>query len=223
MFFLIVDDELDLDAWKRNLEYEFPGAVVHTAASTDEAREAITFAERREFGYDVVILDFKLPPTRDGTPVLDLETRQRVQESVATRRAVVFHITAYPDDPGIREWVRQQKQLNPSLVEPCPIDKNDTLNWAPKLMDGIRRAIYENRVESRLDLLLGGAGSGGTLARRARGVVGAPFSVTQELSALTTDIEKHWDYLSKGLQNRCREVFHKAGTSKPDPIGEDGQ
>jgi hypothetical protein len=204
MNFLIVDDELD-ESLKRTLEHEFPGSIVHIARSTEEARARLDFAERRGFGYGVVILDFMLPRTCGETKtVLDVETRQRVNKSVASRGAAVFHITAYGDDSEIRAWVKAERERNPLLAEPFPIDKCDPF-WVSKLLDAIRRVVYESRVEQRLQLLFG-SGAAMPLVR-PRSQVCVSGSTTHEICGLAQDVEEHWEYLSEGVRNRLRQIF----------------
>ena len=216
MNFLIVDDEVDLDTMKRALETEYPGSVVHTARSTGELRDLLALAEKRSFVYGLVVLDFKLPPTVGGVPVVDLESRQLVQQSPATAGATVFHMTAYKEDAAIQEWVRAQRELNPTMAEPFPIDKNDLL-WTKKLYEAIRRVVYETRVSVRLARLFQGDHAESPAVARLRAAALPSASRGQELSALIRDIELHWRYLSAGLRNRVCQIFPVT----PDPDGPD--
>jgi len=215
MNFLIVDDEVDLDTMKRTLETEYPGSVVHTARSTGELRDRLTLAEKRGFVYGVVVLDFKLPPTVGGDPVVDLESRQLVQQSPATAGATVFHMTAYQEDAAIQEWVRAQRDLNPSMAEPFPIIKKGV--WTEKLYEAIRRVVYETRVSVRLARLFEGDHAESPAVARLRAAALPSASRGQELSALIRDIELHWRYLSAGLRNRVCQIFPVT----PDPDGPD--
>jgi CheY-like chemotaxis protein len=207
--FLIVEDRLDnLNSMKEYLEREFPGALIHTAQTTEAAADILNRAEKAGLAYNVVILDFKLPPRKGMDAVIDLDTRRRVQTSAATEGAAVFHITGFGDDPAIQEWVREERLRNPLAPEPFPINKGDkTRLWTETLYEAIRRVVYESRIMGRMVRLFGEQVGRQPSSAARWSALPDSLSTTQDLSALARDIELHWPYLSEGVRKRVRRVF----------------
>jgi hypothetical protein len=189
----------------------FPGSVVHTAKSTEDALMRIAYAEKCGFSYGIVILDFKLPETAQSRVAkLDLKTRQAVRDSPATHGAAIFSISAYLAEPEIQRWIQDEKRQNPLMIEPISVEKGS--DWVDQLVEKIRQVVYETRVEQRLNLLFGSGTAPSAQVNRAhalhsRGGAATAYSATQEINALAQDIEEHWSYLSPGLRGRVRRIF----------------
>jgi len=113
---LIVEDEIviamDLEAQMRKLGFDVCGV-------TSNAREALSLA--MEDPPDLAIMDIYLNGTRDG-----IEVARQIRSLFAT--PVIF-ITAYGDDDGLMERIRQY--LPEAIVLPKPLYGNrlaDTIN-----------------------------------------------------------------------------------------------
>ena len=113
---LIVEDEiliaLDLEAQMRKLGFD-------VCEVTSNAREALSLA--MEDPPDLAIMDIYLNGTRDG-----IEVARQIRNLFAT--PVIF-ITAYSDDDGLMEQIRQY--VPEAIVLPKPLYGNrlaDTIN-----------------------------------------------------------------------------------------------
>jgi len=113
---LIVEDEIviamDLEAQMRKLGFDVCGV-------TSNAREALSLA--MEDPPDLAIMDIYLNGTRDG-----IEVARQIRSLFAT--PVIF-ITAYGDDDGLMERIRQY--VPEAIVLPKPLYGNrlaDTIN-----------------------------------------------------------------------------------------------
>ena len=113
---LIVEDEIliamDLEAQIRKLGFDVCGV-------TSNAREALSLA--MEDPPDLAIMDIYLNGTRDG-----IEVARQIRNLFAT--PVIF-ITAYSDDDGLMERIRQY--VPEAIVLPKPLYGNrlaDTIN-----------------------------------------------------------------------------------------------
>jgi len=113
---LIVEDEIviamDLEAQMRKLGFDVCGV-------TSNAREALSLA--MEDPPDLAIMDIYLNGTRDG-----IEVARQIRSLFAT--PVIF-ITAYGDDDGLMERIRQY--VPEAMVLPKPLYGNrlaDTIN-----------------------------------------------------------------------------------------------
>lgn len=113
---LIVEDEIliamDLEAQIRKLGFDVCGV-------TSNAREALSLA--MEDPPDLAIMDIYLNGTRDG-----IEVARQIRNLFAT--PVIF-ITAYGDDDGLMERIRQY--VPEAIVLPKPLYGNrlaDTIN-----------------------------------------------------------------------------------------------
>ncbi len=113
---LIVEDEIliamDLEAQMRKLGFDVCGV-------TSNAREALSLA--MEDPPDLAIMDIYLNGTRDG-----IEVARQIRDLFAT--PVIF-ITAYGDDDGLMDRIRQH--VPEAIVLPKPLYGNrlaDTIN-----------------------------------------------------------------------------------------------
>jgi CheY-like chemotaxis protein len=124
---LIVEDEIliamDLEAQIRKLGFDVCGV-------TSNAREALSLA--MEDPPDLAIMDIYLNGTRDG-----IEVARQIRNLFAT--PVIF-ITAYSDDDGLMERIRQY--VPEAIVLPKPLYGNrlaDTINRLEQDKAGARR------------------------------------------------------------------------------------
>lgn len=203
--FLVVEDEVA--HYKPIVEFltdEFPGCRVDHARSIAEAARRLREAEDQNLTYKVAVLDFRLPRRRgDATEEVDLETRKAVVTSPATEEAAVFHITGYANDEEIRRYIQEKRLDRPNLPYPFLIEKKG--EWTEVLYRAIRRLVHGERIAARLDRLFSPRGGRGGSSQRAD--LPATGSLTQEMNALTRDVELHWPYLSESLQERVRQLF----------------
>jgi len=204
---LIVDDRpYTLKQLRDYLAHEFPYAVIHTAATVKDALALIEEAERKGIRYKITILDFRLPRDFGESPEIDTTLRRRLRESTS-REAVVFHVTAYPDSPEIARYLLEEQALYPSSGRSTLISKLSDESWTEKLYEAIRKVIHNDRITERLDRLFGTGSQqlpAGPLSPRAGA---AEPNTTQELAALTDDIEAHWRYLADSTRKRIERLF----------------
>lgn len=103
---LIVEDEIviamDLEAQMKKLGFDVCGL-------TSDAREALSLA--MEEPPDLAIMDVYLQGARDG-----IEVARQIRDLFATR---VIFITAYSDDEGLMDRIRQQ--VPEAIVLPKPL------------------------------------------------------------------------------------------------------
>jgi CheY-like chemotaxis protein len=103
---LIVEDEIviamDLEAQMKKLGFDVCGL-------TSNAREALSLA--MEEPPDLAIMDVYLQGARDG-----IEVARQIRDLFATR---VIFITAYSDDEGLMDRIRQQ--VPEAIVLPKPL------------------------------------------------------------------------------------------------------
>ncbi len=205
MFILLVEDQLHTQRLLGDLlRREFPGIIVHTATTVDEAHETLAASGRLGIRYRIAILDFKLPRSKGDQPETETDLRRHLLESTSSD-AWVFHITAYPDDPEIQHYLMGVLQ-DPKGARPVMISKLDS-SWPEKLLAILRPVVHGSRIELQTNQLFPLSPSDRPGFRpRARAISIA--DPTHELAALIRDVEKHWQYLDTELQARLRSIFH---------------
>ena len=118
---LIVEDEIviamDLEAQMKKLGFDVCGL-------TSNAREALSLA--MEEPPDLAIMDVYLQGARDG-----IEVARQIRDLFATR---VIFITAYSDDEGLMDRIRQQ--VPEAIVLPKPL-------YGRRLADTIAKLKYD--------------------------------------------------------------------------------
>ncbi len=207
---LVEDDPPTLDALELLLKKEFPEALIHTATNVANALNLIQAALLGPGPYDSAILDVMLPRAHGEHPELDRvicsELRQKSQSTV------VFHITAYADEPLVNAHLGEfhSREEDPRAYW-YPKEKG----WETELIQALKARIYGRPIRAELRDLFGppvpdAPGSREAVARPS----GFRRGLTHRLAELTRNIEAHWDDLDDRLQDEIRQHFHV------DPEGE---
>lgn len=127
---LIVEDELAVQQdLKCILETKFQHIDVAAAASVREALAAIQRAASEDNGFDLGILDFKLP-SAEG---MQINVDTSVCNAFRKLETPIVHITAWADDPAIRQHMQEVHPA--SIIAPAVlVDKTATPNWVDRLI-----------------------------------------------------------------------------------------
>jgi CheY-like chemotaxis protein len=211
---LAVDDEEKIiEPLGKRLAKAFPNSKVETARAVDEAARLIQAAAQSGWLYHAAILDFKLPPKKGFPEKIDESLCQMIRKEMP--KTLVIHITGFTGDPEI---IRHQMNVHQDNNAPWAwiIDKSDFAGWETKLIDKLKKYLYSNRIEARIDRLFGRGARAATASSSPMGRPSADEgSATLELAALCREIINHWKDLDESLQNRIRELFNVDVNSNP--------
>jgi CheY-like chemotaxis protein len=214
---LIVEDISDtLEQLRMFFSERFPDAKVDAVETVAEGLESIKEAMESGRPYHAAVLDFKLPQDKGESPKVDeslcLEIRNRMS------KALVAHITAYPDDPMV---LRHLKNVGLDYRDPRAIFISKLeVDWPDQLVRKVKAYLYGTRIEKQMDELFGtdeqrAAAKRGRFSRPFSGSMGGK-SATHELAALFRDIAAHWDDLDERSQGRIQKMFYV--NTQTDPI-----
>jgi hypothetical protein len=163
--------------------------------------------------YRIVVLDARFPADRGEDDELHPELREEVQ-SITSRGAVIFHITAYRQD-----LERHLGSGGPHEPKPVILDKADP-NWTRDLCRYIGEEVHSGRIAEKTDRLFGP--SNGTGVRVALRVPRGTRNATHDLADLQRDIAQHWRYLAPELRHRIQTIFRvshrESGDTEVDPL-----
>ena len=212
---LIVEDIGDVrDQLVNLLRGAFGEACIDTAACVKDAFALIEQAKESHEGYDVVLLDFKLPRTIEENPEIDESVCRCVRDSMPY--AYIVHFTGYGTDPLVSgHMAREHGRDRPDQARTRLIEKSVSPTWMTELLgyvrsflEGKRIQMARQRVAQGLDRLFGTPNGEQQGAARARelGWLGGR-GISHELEELRHDIMKYWEDLGDDVKKRVGDVF----------------
>lgn len=176
----------------------FPGAVVDSAEHVEDALTLIGRARDAHLPYDIAVLDFKLPSAAGFNADVDLRLCPEILSW--TPNTPIAHITAFPEDPTIREHLEVEHPAH--RPRGFLVDKQKS-DWATKLIEDSRQLLYTARVEGEYDELFG-------VSPR----VPRTGSLSARLAELCADVSVAWKFLGTRVRDKLRL---KLGVDDADP------
>lgn len=209
---LIVEDEQNtVNILTYELREAIPDTEIHSACTVAEGEKKLHESLDTGRLYDVVILDFKLPPDYVGqNPEPDHSLGLAFRDN--SPRTLIVHVTAYKDDPAFKGYLRYERA--PAEMGRMFIAKD--AGWMQLLPKEITRAIPAYRTRRGFDELFrhrprtelrrgGDRRWAFGRSNRARSLAVA------ELCAYAS---QHWELLSDPLQNDLKRALGYAEDEK---------
>jgi CheY-like chemotaxis protein len=186
-----------------DLRQAFVEAIVDVAETVAEAETKIRESIDTGHPYDVVILDFMLPPERDQNPEPDHSLGYLVRDySIQT---LIIHVTAYQKDVRFRSLLRYKEAS--SDVGRLVVAKGE--GWTKQLIEGIKQNLMPYRLRLRFDSLF--LRQRDPLVRRGgdRRWIGGKSDRRRslEIAALCDEASQYWECLSPSLKKDLERVL----------------
>jgi len=201
---MVEDDERTLEQVPGVVRSAIPELQVDLSASIVEAKERIIKRYHANERYDVVVLDFMLPLIRGDVPAFD-ETLCALCRQRASG-ALIAHITAYAEDEIV---TKHNLDYHSDVNDQRSLFLPKTPEYCELLVSRMQRFLYSSHVRSQIEALF-------PILRRSSALRGLQRSsisnvgkldVTQQLSILSCDISKYWQFLDEALKGEIKEQF----------------
>jgi CheY-like chemotaxis protein len=209
---LIVEDEENIvRTLTDELGQAFPDAKIDSAHTVAEGEEKLHQSLDLGRPYDVVVLDFKLPPDRLGQ---DPEPDHSL--GIAFRRdspqTLIIHITAYKADIGLKGYLREKGA--PAEKGRLFIAKD--IGWMKLLPKEIIRGVPAYRIRREFDELFRRRRTiGWQRAGQRRWAIGrSDRARSLAVAELCAYASQNWELLSGPLQNDLKRALGYAEDEK---------
>ncbi len=202
---LIVEDE---ESNVRILTYELrqaiPDAEIHSACTVAEGEKKLHDSLDTGRLYDVVILDFKLPPDCTGqNPEPDHSLGLAFRDN--SPRTLIIHVTAYKDDPSFKGYLRYERA--PAEMGRMFIAKD--AGWMQLLPKEVMRGVPAYRIRRGFDELFRHRRT--AESRRAgqrRWAMGrSDHARSLAVAEFCAYASQNWELLSEPLQNDLKRAL----------------
>jgi CheY-like chemotaxis protein len=203
---LVVDDEEDVVRLvSYDLRRAFADSVVDVAGTVAEAEVKLRVSVDECQTYDVVILDFMLPPDAPGqNPEPDHSLGYLVRD--CSIQSLIVHVTAYQDDPRFRSFLRY-KDASSDVGRLC-VAKGE--GWTKQLIEAIHHNVAPYRLRLQFDSLFRRQRDPSLRQGTPRGWTAGSSERRRslEIAALCAEASRHWEFLSPAL---VRDIEHVLG------------
>jgi CheY-like chemotaxis protein len=202
---LIVDDEEPVvRVVSYDLQKAFPESLVDVAGTVAEAEAKLRTSIEEGRPYDVVILDFMLPPDTPGqNPEPDHSLGYLVRDY--SIQSLIIHVTAYQNDPRFKSFLRY-KDASSDVGRLC-VAKGE--GWTKQLVEAIQHNLVPYRLRLQFDSLFRRQRDPSLRQVAPRGWAAGRSERRRSLdiATLCAEASRHWEFLSPALVKDIERVL----------------
>ena len=191
----------------------FRHAVIDAPGNVNDAMERIESLRKKNIYYNLAILDFKLPLKQGWHRTIDLGLSRLLNDM----QVPVIHITGYPSDPKITEYMQNVYQQDMDRLVACArvmlLAKTTTSKWVEELVRLIRphhQKVVSDMVRRQMADVFGGDAltpQESTAGAPEHTSTGRSTFGTHALVRLQRNIVENWDVLDAKAKAMVKRVF----------------